>query len=166
MNTSRTLIIIVSLLLFALACYFPAFIVGDETQQKPYEGWFSLILGWLGILLHADMGWSTRLFHVAWFANISYLTSIILLLALKNLKNKEYLFYYSISTTLLLGLLPLLVENPEILINEAGWTRPIEHMSIGYYLWIGSFMVLLIGKVILSLVFKNTSTSANANYFR
>lgn len=141
----KKILVAISLLLFALACYNPAFITeGSENEEA--SGLFSLLFGWIGLLFHMSMGLASVLFYMSWFANISYICSIFFFL-----KNNRDSFYLTSVSTLVLGIFPLLVllvGSPEMLVNESGGdTVYIECMCVGYYLWISSFVVLLLGGV-------------------
>lgn len=71
----KKILVAISLLLFALACYNPAFITeGSENEEA--SGLFSLLFGWIGLLFHMSMGLASVLFYMSWFANVSYICSI------------------------------------------------------------------------------------------
>ena len=61
------------------------------------------------------------------------------------------LLYVLIIVSILLAMLPLFFNNPTFVDPERGIesTLGVFHLSIGYYLWIGSFLTLLLGEIVL-----------------
>ena len=62
-----------------------------------------------------------------------------------------YGYYVLIIVSILLAMLPLFFNNPTFVDPERGIesTLGVFHLSIGYYLWIGSFLTLLLGEIVL-----------------
>lgn len=144
MNMEKIIIVVVSLLLYVLACYANVFANGDRNP-----GWAYLLGGWVEIFL---VKWPSKLFYIAWLANITYGVSINMYLSGKS----TLLLYLLIVVSILLAMLPLFFDNPTFVDPERGIesTLGVFHLSIGYYLWIGSFLTLLLGEIVLFLMKK------------
>jgi len=115
MNMEKAIMVVVSLLLYISACCANVF---ADSDRNP--GWAYLLGGWIEIFL---VKWPSKLFYMAWLANITYGFSM----------------------------LPLFFNNPTFVDPERGIesTLGVFHLSIGYYLWIGSFLTLLLGEIVL-----------------
>lgn len=144
MNMEKAIMVMVSLLLYISACCANVFASGDRNP-----GWAYLLGGWIEIFL---VKLSSKLFYMAWLANITYGFSINMYLSGKNTS----LLHVLIIVSILLAMLPLFFNNPTFVDPERGIesTLGVFHLSIGYYLWIGSFLTLLLGEIAL-FVLKN-----------
>lgn len=144
MNMEKAIMVAVSLLLYISACCANVFAGGDRNP-----GWAYLLGGWIEIFL---VKWPSKLFYMAWLANIAYGFSINMYLSGKNTS----LLYVLIIVSILLAMLPLFFNNPIFVDPERGIesTLGVFHLSTGYYLWIGSFLTLLLGEIVL-FVLKN-----------
>lgn len=129
MNMEKAIMVVVSLLLYISACCANVF---ADSDRNP--GWAYLLGGWIEIFL---VKWPSKLFYMAWLANITYGFSINM--------------YLSGKISILLAMLPLFFNNPTFVDPERGIesTLGVFHLSIGYYLWIGSFLTLLLGEIVL-----------------
>lgn len=142
MNMKRV-IIVASASLYALACLLPAFREGHQSFWQGYPGWYCLLFGWMGIFLHA---WPSKLFYLAWLGNAAYSGSMLCLLLRKNG------FALALgAAALLAALCPLLVREPEMVINESGTMHTIEglRMQVGYWLWAGALALVPLGALML-----------------
>ena len=128
MNMEKAIMVAVSLLLYISACCANVF---ADSDRNP--GWAYLLGGWVEIFL---VKWPSKLFYMAWLANITYGFSINMYLSGKNTS----LFFNN----------PIFVD-PERGIES---TLGVFHLSTGYYLWIGSFLTLLLGEIVLFLLKK------------
>lgn len=144
MNMEKAIMVAVSLLLYISACCANVF---ADSDRNP--GWAYLLGGWVEIFL---VKWPSKLFYMAWLANITYGFSINMYLSGKNTS----LLYVLIIVSILLAMLPLFFNNPTFVDPERGIesTFGVFHLSTGYYLWIGSFLTLLLGEIAL-FVLKN-----------
>ena len=144
MNMEKAIMVVVSLLLYISACCANVF---ADSDRNP--GWAYLLGGWIEIFL---VKWPSKLFYMAWLANITYGFSINMYLSGKNTS----LLYVLIIVSILLAMLPLFFNNPIFVDPERGIesTLGVFHLSTGYYLWIGSFLTLLLGEIAL-FVLKN-----------
>jgi hypothetical protein len=97
-----------------------------EGDERHY-GWAILIYGWFGILKH----------EFAWLANPLLLLGLVTLLARQNL-----LTCVAAVGCIALGLLAL---RTTMLPTSIGNQSRVVGFTIGYYLWMGSFVALLIG---------------------
>jgi len=97
-------------------------------------GYTALFLGWAGVFISSEL----TVYYISWYANILFLMSLFI-------KRKR------IGIILLIGSLILgcLFHGcPYIVINEAGEHSDIVSLQIGYYIWILSFFILLIGRIL------------------
>ncbi len=125
--------ILLSIILFITSLTMPAFFV-DRGGTQPEE------VGSLGIFL---MGWMGPLGGAVipflfWCANPIYLFCICLFLN----RNREQGFYISL-VPIVIALVFMQME--KIMMSESGSESPITSLGAGYFLWLGSFLVLSIG---------------------
>lgn len=121
---ARVVILAVSGLLFLAALPTPALLFSGH---PPVRGITTLLCGWWGLITG----------DIPWFANAAYVWAFGLLLLGFN-KCSQLLSAVAIG----LGARTLSVE--EWYFNEAGGT-PVTGLGIAFYLWIGSFVLLLVG---------------------
>lgn len=76
MNMEKAIMVVVSLLLYISACCANVFADSDRNS-----GWAYLLGGWIEIFL---VKWPSKLFYMAWLANITYGFSINMYLSGKN----------------------------------------------------------------------------------
>jgi hypothetical protein len=120
-------------LYFSVTCFFmclmfPAFYTGSDSPQ------FSLdlfLFGWLGPFSG----------HFAWYANPFYF------LALKSIKSDEsFISAIWVFIAICIGLLFLAART--ICLNEGGISQEITGLGVGYFLWITSFIMLGITRIV------------------
>ena len=115
-RADSNVLIIISLLFYAMALFFPAMgstdLGGMSGQFSVERGFSILITGWMGVFV----------LNVAWFANITYAVTLASLAS-------ENAVYYSIAS-LVLGLTSAI---------NFDQTR----VYLGFYLWIASFVCLV-----------------------
>lgn len=123
-----------SMICYVLACYFPSFIVEGEGYPE-VGGWFLSLFGWVGLVMDSSL---LSLFYFSWFANVTYLFAIISLL-----HNRSKSFHIWMVCTFVLGMSFLFC--PSVIKDESGQMFAVDSMTIGYYLWMGSFFCLWMG---------------------
>ena len=134
---SKKFVIVLSLLCYLMACVFtPFYYANMPAGDYLFGSLYCLFFGWAGILFHEGF---LKIYFFAWYSNITYVFAIRSLI-----KDKYKCFLTWSSITFGLGL--LFAFCPEVIIDEAGHTQMIT-MATGYYLWITSFFVLLIGGI-------------------
>ena len=130
----------VSLLLYVLACALPSGVNGGIDPEDEVEGFWCLAGGWTavfasiaGLSKHPLFAiWNVFVSLFLWGSNILYFWSIIDLLRAKVRKRTIWLAILAFSASLYY----LLFYHP-------------EHLRLGNYLWSASYLVMLIGVVIL-----------------
>lgn len=121
--------LVASLIAYLVACVLPAYT--GESQGTKYNGVMCLFFGWMGIFYN-------YLMFLAWLANIPFFIGL-------------FMFWYDKSKTIMIILLIISVvlgslafTVKKILVNEAGHETQVT-MGLGVYLWLASFIILLIG---------------------
>ncbi|WP_296406084.1 hypothetical protein [Psychrobacter sp.] len=139
-RTTLVLSIILMVILLPLDAY-----CANDGCTKSYV---SLVFGIFGIFIGGNE-------TLTWYANpLLFLAWLFLLIR----KPKLSLILSIVSTLVALSFLTF----DEIVINEAGHQAPITKYALGYWLWIGSHTIMVIGNVFILLYehhssFKNTS---------
>ena len=136
--------LLASLILFIASLFLPT-IITNESSSHPFYisypmsmGLPYLVIGWMGIF--------TGMF--AWYANI---VGLIAFIFTSTKKHDAGIFFASIA--ILLGLQSLLLtEIPNIVNSDT-----INYFSIGFYVWILSFVAIFISCLISLLKLKNTN---------
>jgi len=136
-NFSVVAIIAISVLLFLVSLLLPAFYTPDES----IPGWFALLMGWLDLLAIDQVGWGI----ISWFASF-FLPVAWLGLILTKFRPMRIVSLMSASAGLALALCALVMK--QILISEGGNTTRILSMGAGFYLWLASFAVCIIGATV------------------
>ena len=134
--TVKKIIIALSLLCYFMACVFPPFHYSDMAIDDFFGGLFCVLFGWAGILFHQGF---LKIYFLAWYSNITYIFAIRYLIKSKYKR-------FCICSLFTLGLSFLFAFCPEVIIDEAGHKQKIT-MAAGYYLWVASFFILLIGGI-------------------
>ena len=133
--TNRTHIWL-SLALYIACLFFDAYYLG--VTREPNTSLNILLIGWMGFL----MG------NFCWFANMIYFAAIVL----SFLREKANLIVAA--AALLLALIFLFYK--QIPVSEAPTYEVITGYGLGYFLWVLSMLVLLVGETLIAL--KVTST--------
>jgi hypothetical protein len=110
-----------------IALFSPIFVGSD------YNGLSGLMLGWMGLLQFDPYQ------GLPWIANIFYFFNLFV----PNVRNRNKILISL--ATISLGLFTIGIT--EILIDEGGQKASVT-VGVGFYLWIMSFMVLLVGQMI------------------
>ncbi len=138
MKSTASKIIVLSLALFALACVTPAleFQSYQTVQDKKVLGelisWFGWVCLYKGLM-------AIFIGQFAQFANIFYVVALLML------QEKSYLTAAMCSLfALLSGLHTFSLSKMNVYNDDAGVVKlTFLHPSIGFYLWMASFLVLL-----------------------
>ena len=126
-----------SLLCYSIACLMlpPVHYDGETTSIFNFGGGlFCIIFGWAGFLFHEGF---LKIYFLSWFANFTYAIAIRHLI-----RNQQKPFIYWSCCTIVLSF--IFAFCPKIIADEAGHFKSIT-MASGYYLWVISFLILLIG---------------------
>jgi len=97
-------------------------------------GYTALFLGWAGVFINSEL----TVYYISWYANILFLISLF--------TKRKCIGIILLTGSLILGC--LFHGCPYIVINEAGKHSDIVSLQIGYYIWILSFFILLIGRIL------------------
>ena len=89
-------------------------------------------------------------------ANLSWLTNGLLISSLITIGKSKKTTLILVLSGIFFGMLPLLTR--KIAIDEAGTLRPIITFELGYWLWLLSIIIILLGVILL---FWNEKTKPN-----
>ena len=133
-KNTELLLVGLSLLLYVLSLSFNALgchSFGVDSGYKVESGINLLLMGWMGVAIY----------NFGWLANINYLITLISIVR----KSNKVFFLACLNVTLALSSLTLFLNKS-------------EHVALysGYYLWVASFLVLVIYGSIRSKYSKNT----------
>ena len=135
---SRIVIAILSSGIFYISCWCPAFEVVHLTQpNSAIEGVLCLVMGFLGVLVGTENPW-----NLIWLANPIYVLSMLLFVLLDSKKGQNVALILCLCSVIM-GLSFSLCSS--LLVDESGSPSSTGTLYIGYYLWVLSFVVLLIG---------------------
>ena len=127
MLTSRIVIAILSSIIFYISCWCPAFEVRHCTPPNDViEGVLCLIMGF-------------------WLANPIYVLSMLLFVLLDSKKGQNIALVLCLCS-ITMGLSFSLSSS--LILDESGSPSSVGKLYIGYYLWVLSFVVLLIGMIL------------------
>lgn len=124
-------------IIFYISCWYPAFEVILTPQNGVIEGVLCLVMGALGVLVSTESPW-----NLIWLANPIYILSLLLFVLLDSKKGQNVALILCLCSVCM-GLSFSLCSS--LLVNESGSPSNIGTLYIGYYLWVFSFVVLLIG---------------------
>ena len=141
MLTSRIVIAILSSIIFYISCWCPAFEVRHCTPPNGVvEGVLCLIMGFFGILVGTEDPW-----NLVWLANPIYVLSMLLFVLLDSKKGQNIALILCLCS-ITMGLFFSLSSS--LILDESGSPSSVGKLYIGYYLWVLSFVVLLIGMLL------------------
>ena len=133
-KTIKSTLIILSIIVFIISLFQPAFFIDREDSDAYSNSLFLLALGWMSFLGGGFVPF------IIWLANPIYVISIFLI-------NKSIKF--GIITSLVSILLALIFSNlNSILTSESGTTSKITELGLGFYLWISSFVILFVSSIV------------------
>ena len=119
--------------------FLPAFNLSNDGS---FDGFSALLMGWAGLFM-LDSNKGTEIGFLGWYANLFFFPAWLgLLLSIKF----RVVAFVGLAFTLVgtaLALCSVMVKS--ILINEAGDTANVTSMGAGFYIWITSFAVCLLG---------------------
>lgn len=127
--------LIISIASFISSLFFNAF----SSTSGTTDSFTALLMGW--ILSFQSTA------NLAWFANLVLVCSWVMIV----INNKIAVIVASLG--LIIGLLPALSRN--MAVDESGTLRGIISLDVGYWLWITSMVVILVGSLIVLTVRKN-----------
>lgn len=129
-KTQHLASLIVSVFVFVLSLCFSAFYVVLEGKHQGIESAGIFLMGWLAVVLYG---------YVAWLANVALLAAWIL-----GLLGKRRAAVFCAAIAIILGLSFLLHRNVNL---NAGGVQRVLSYGAGFYLWIASMGVFLVGMV-------------------
>ena len=133
-KTIKSTLIILSIIVFIISLFQPAFFIDREDSDAYSNSLFLLALGWMSFLGGGFVPF------IIWLANPIYVISIFLI-------NKSIKF--GIITSLVSILLALIFSNlNSILTSESGSKSKITELGLGFYLWISSFVILFVSSIV------------------
>lgn len=134
----RIVIALLSSIIFYCSCWYPAFEI--DNHNNVVDGVYCFVFGWLGMLLCIECLW-----NFIWLANPIYILSMLLFVLLDGKKDQNIALILCLCS-IAMGLSFLFC--PSLCTNESGSLSSVGALYIGYYLWILSFVVLLIGIIL------------------
>lgn len=137
MNKKRlkSIVILSSLLVFLISLTQAAFVVKQDVMfLKTYTSIEVFLIGGISIIGGAGKEW------LVWLANPIYFLAIILFV----LKNRMASYFSLVAIALAFWF----SQWKEIIANEGGATIPIHQLDTGYWLWLGSILILGIGSFV------------------
>ena len=147
----KWIILLCSVCAYALSLFFSALLIA---YGEPLPGGELLLLGWMGILnipfSWAWSAWSAWLAGLAWWANPAYFFAVFAYIIANRssiAKRANVIALCLAVIALLLGVTSFLAKGQDF----GGSTSTIIGFGIGFYLWMVSFFILLIGCLIPSV---------------
>lgn len=139
-------VIALALFLLLLACALPALIVSRGSGEEAWPGIQALGLGWLALLIG----------QFGWLANLPAPFAALLLLLRQRVLAAAFA-----ALSLLMAMHTLALFHQEIPANEASVGPPyvLQRLGPGFYLWVGSMLVLFLGAVVLAIVDRDRASS-------
>lgn len=139
---SRIVIAILSAIIFFISCWCPAFevIIHSSLQNNVVNGAECLVFGGLGLLFCEICRW-----NIIWLANPVYIISMHLFVLLDS-KTGQNIALILCLCSITMGFSFSFCSS--ILIGESGSPSDVGTHYIGYYLWVLSFVILLIGMLL------------------
>ena len=128
-----------SIVLFVASLFFSAFNLFDNGSV---DGFTALLMGWTGLFM-LDNNKGYEIGFLGWYANLFFLP-IWLGLAL-SVKFRVMAFIGFALTLVGMGVAVCSVQVKNVLINEGGGTAEVMSMGLGFYIWLISFAVCLLG---------------------
>jgi len=130
---NKKLLLFISIGLFIISLAQKSYCTNGGTCEY-FSGFFNLIFGWVGVfMLHIPA--------FPWLANPILLASWILF------KKKPKISFILNIIALVLMLSFLLVD--EIIVNDGSTTSEVVFYGLGYWLWVLSSFIMLVGNLIL-----------------
>ena len=125
--------LIFSLMLFAVSLFLPSFHIESPDNVNPWSpSFFVLILGWFS----AIGGYA----GTAWYANLLIIPSWYFITKKSVLSLVLSIIGFCLSL--------MFVFYDKLITNEAGTYAIISERKLGYYLWVSSFVVVIITNLV------------------
>lgn len=121
-----------SILLFVISLAFPTYCTTSSCDGVG-GGLVDLSFGWMGALFGGGA-------YLVWFANPFFIIAIF------NNKNSPVTSVVLSGFALLIGL--FFLRGGEVLLNEAGHTTYITGFQTGYWIWLSSFLLMLVASIL------------------
>ena len=128
-----------SFVLFLVSLFFPVF---NLSNSDSIDGFTALLMGWAGFLLLGN-NIGAEIGFLGWYANLFFFP-IWLGLAF-SIKFRVAAFIGFVITLIGIGLAACSVLVKTLLINEAGGTADVTSMGAGFYIWLVSFTICVLG---------------------
>lgn len=130
-----------SLILFLACLFFTAY---NLSNNDSFNGFTALLMGWAGFLMLGN-NIGSEIGFLGWYANLLFFP-IWLGLAL-SIRFRMAAFIGFVLTLIGIGLAACSVLVKTLVTNEAGGTTSVTSMGAGFYIWLVSFAVCLIGYI-------------------
>lgn len=131
MNKSKKIILTISIIIYIISLTQEGFCT---TAGQCAKGFLDVLVGWMGVLI-------LHLPAMVWLAN-----PILILSWVVNKRHKKASFIFSV-VSLIIMLSFLLFD--EIMVNESGALSRITSYGLGYWLWVSSAFIMVIGNAFL-----------------
>ena len=131
MQKLRKYSLIISIILYCLSLTQDAFYI-DKNDHDAWSSLPALILGWLGILFGSGAAFTwlaNPVLFLSWFFLFNNIKSALLTSILASIIAASFLLFH------------------EIISDEAGNYSKITHYGAGYWLWLISCLITLLGTV-------------------
>lgn len=128
-------VISLSILFLLISLFLPVFFTADGGQ---FDGFGVLLIGWMAILYL-----SNGLGAIGWYANPLLVIAWLCLVIAKFRKGGLVVLIVSIG----IALCSVLMVHKKVLVNEGGGTSEIVSTGIGFYIWLASFLICIIGYI-------------------
>jgi hypothetical protein len=140
----RILIIGISAVLYSIACIVPALAFVNNNYADSYQTWsgFDLLaIGWMGVLIG----------QLGWYANPLLWLGVVALLL-----RRLYIAMALVCLSLCLALNTFFLYLQPVPADAASTNRLLfQHPQVGFFLWIGSILVIGAGAVFLWVLERN-----------
>ena len=143
---TRIVIALLSSIILFWSCWYPAFEL--NYQNEIVEGAYCFVFGWLGLVCCIDCPW-----NIIWLANPIYILSMFFFIFLDGKKSQNIALILCLCS-IAIGLSFFFCTS--LCTSESGSPSDVGTLCIGYYLWILSFLVLLIGILLHRCVNEDT----------
>lgn len=132
MGRPATVLLAFSMLFYLVAMFTAPFRVGAPDPHPWADGWQVLLTGWMGVFFGIFAWLANPLVFGAWLLTVKRLRVQAAVLA---------------ALALLFGL--SFLSRHQIVVNEAGTVEPVHLDAVGYWCWLASFGVALVGALLL-----------------
>jgi hypothetical protein len=134
--------LLISIIVFILSLTQNTYCTSSSNSSDELPGWFALLIGIIGVCFGGAC--------LSWLANPFILVSWIIV------KNVKYSFIFSLLAAISSG--SFLLFN-KVIVDEAGNYAEITNYKIGYWLWLSSMIIMLIGNIVRLLLKVSNKTN-------